>query len=114
MNFSPASLSGVWLIELDRRTDARGFFCRTYCEREFAAHGLNTHWPQGNLTRTHQRGMIRGLHYQADPKPEIKLVRCSAGTIFDVVVDLRPGSPTYGRAEPFELSAENGRQLYVP
>ena len=114
MKFLPASLPGVWLIEMDLRTDARGFFSRTYCEKEFAAHGLNTRWPQGNLTRTSQRGMIRGLHYQAEPKPEMKLVRCSAGTICDVVVDIRAGSPTYGRAEKFELTGDNGRQLYIP
>ena len=114
MKFLPTSLTGVWLIELDLRADARGFFSRTYCEQEFAAHGLNTHWPQGNLTRTHQSGMIRGLHYQAEPKPEIKLVRCSAGAICDVVVDIRAGSPTYGRWEKFELTSDNGRQLYIP
>ena len=86
MKFSPTSLPGVWLLELEPRVDERGFFARTYCEREFAAHGLNTHWPQGNLTRTLHRGMIRGLHWQAEPKPEIKLVRCAVGAIWDVVV----------------------------
>ena len=114
MKFSHTSLPGVWLIEMELRADARGFFSRTYCEKEFAAHGLNTRWPQCNLTRTNQRGMIRGLHYQAESKPEIKLVRCSAGAICDVVVDIRAGSPTYGRWEKFELTSENGRQLYIP
>ncbi len=114
MKFSPTSLPGVWLIEMELRPDARGFFTRTYCEREFATHGLNTRWPQCNLTRTHQRGLIRGLHYQSEPKPEIKLIRCSAGAICDVVVDLRAGSPTYGRWEKFELTGDNGRELYVP
>ena len=115
MKFSPALLlSDVWLIELELRADPRGCFSRTYCEREFAAQGLHTRWPQCNLTRTRQRGMIRGLHFQTEPMPEIKLVRCSAGAICDVVVDLRAGSPTYGRWEQFELTGDNGRQLYIP
>ena len=114
MRFIPSSLSGVWLIELEPRSDDRGFFARTYCEQEFAAHGLGTRWPQTNLTRTLRRGVVRGMHWQADPRPEVKLVRCSAGAIWDVVVDVRPTSPTYGRWEAFELTADNGRQLYIP
>lgn len=114
MRFTPAKLDGVWLIEPEPRTDERGFFARTCCEQEFAAHGLNTRWPQGNLTHTVRRGMIRGLHWQAEPKPEVKLVRCSAGAIWDVVVDVRRDSTTFGHWESFELSAENGHQLYIP
>lgn len=102
------------MIELEPRVDERGFLARTYCEQEFGARGLNTHWPQCNLTLTKKRGFIRGLHYQADPKPEIKLIRCAAGAIFDVVADLRPGSATYSRWEGFELTGQNLRQLYVP
>jgi dTDP-4-dehydrorhamnose 3,5-epimerase len=114
MKFSSASLPGVWLVELELREDARGFLARTYCEQEFGAHGLNTRWPQCNLTLTHERGMIRGMHFQADPKPEIKLIRCAAGAILDVLVDVRRDSPSFGRWEGFELSAANRRQLYVP
>lgn len=114
MKFSPAQLSGVWLIELELRSDERGWFARTWCEQEFAAHGLNTRWPQGNLTRTLRRGMVRGMHWQAEPRPEVKLVRCSVGAIWDVVVDVRLASPTFGRWEAFELTADNGHQLYVP
>ena len=114
MRFTPASLEGVWLIELEPRVDERGFFARTFCEREFAAHGLNTRWPQANLTRTRQRGMIRGMHWQAEPTPEIKLVRCAVGAIWDVVVDVRRTSPTFGQWTAYELTAENGRQLYIP
>jgi dTDP-4-dehydrorhamnose 3,5-epimerase len=114
MRFIPAQLSGVWLIELELRSDERGWFTRTWCEQEFAAHGLNTRWPQGNLTRTLHRGMIRGMHWQAEPRPEVKLVRCAAGAIWDVVVDVRRDSPTFGRWEAFELTADNGRQLYIP
>lgn len=114
MKFKPTSLAGAWLIELELREDERGFLARTYCEREFVDQGLNIHWPQGNLTLTKKRGFLRGMHYQADPKPEIKLIRCAAGVIYDVLVDLRPESATFGKWEAFELSAKNHRQLYVP
>jgi dTDP-4-dehydrorhamnose 3,5-epimerase len=114
MVIRPAKLSGVFLVELELKSDIRGFFARTYCEREFAAAGLNTRWPQANLTRSDRRGTIRGLHWQADPRPEIKLVRCAAGAIWDVVVDVRPSSPTFGRWESFELSADNRLQVYIP
>ena len=114
MKFSRTSLPGLWLIELELREDERGFLARTFCEHEFAQQGLNTHWPQCNLTLTKKRGMIRGMHFQAEPKPEIKLIRCAAGKIFDVLVDVRRDSPTFGKWEGFELSAENRRQLYVP
>lgn len=114
MTFAPAKIPGVWVIHLELKEDTRGFFARTWCEREFGAHGLNTHWPQGNLTRTLRRGMIRGMHWQAEPHPEIKLIRCSRGAIWDVLVDVRPESPTYGTWEAYELTGENHRQLYVP
>jgi dTDP-4-dehydrorhamnose 3,5-epimerase len=114
MKFSPTMLDGLWLIELELREDERGFLARTYCEREFAAQGLNTRWPQCNLTLTKKRGMIRGMHFQAEPKQEIKLIRCVAGAIFDVLVDVRRGSSTFGKWEGFELSAQNRRMLYVP
>jgi dTDP-4-dehydrorhamnose 3,5-epimerase len=114
MIFTPAKLAGLWTIDLERREDERGFLARTYCDREFAEHGLNTRWPQCNLTLTCKRGFLRGLHYQADPHPEIKLIRCSAGAIFDVLVDVRRGSPTFGQWQGFELTADNARILYVP
>jgi dTDP-4-dehydrorhamnose 3,5-epimerase len=114
MKFTPTSLAGVWLVELELREDERGFLARTYCDHEFAAHGLNACWPQCNLTLTRQRGMIRGMHFQRDPKPEIKLVRCAAGAIYDVLVDVRRNSPTFGNWEGFELTGANRRQLYVP
>ncbi len=114
MIFTPAQLPGLWIIDLEKREDERGFLARTYCEREFAAHGLNTRWPQCNLTLTRRRGCLRGLHFQADPHPEIKLIRCAAGVIFDVLVDVRRGSPTFGQWQAFELSAASGRMLYVP
>ena len=114
MIFTQTSLSGVWLIDLEPHVDERGFLVRTYCEREFADHGLNTEWPQSNLTLTRRRGMLRGLHYQAEPRPEIKLIRCNAGAVFDVVVDIQPDSPTFGRWAGFELNEKNQRSLYIP
>jgi dTDP-4-dehydrorhamnose 3,5-epimerase len=114
MKFLRTKLEGLWLIELELREDERGFLARIYCEREFAARGFNTRWPQGNLTLTKKRGMIRGMHYQAHPKPEFKLIRCEAGAIFDVLVDVRRDSPTFGKWEAFELTAQKRRSLFVP
>jgi len=114
MTFLKTTLPGVWLIELDLRQDERGLLGRTYCETQFADHGLNTRWPQCNLTLTKKRSMIRGMHFQDEPKPEIKLIRCAAGAVFDVLVDVRRDSPSFGRWESFELTGENHRTLYVP
>jgi dTDP-4-dehydrorhamnose 3,5-epimerase len=114
MRFSKANLQGIWIIDLELREDERGFLGRTFCEREFAEHGLVTRWPQCNLTLTKTRGMVRGMHYQAEPKPEIKLVRCAVGNVYDVVVDIRRGSPTFGKWEAFDLTSENRRMIYVP
>jgi dTDP-4-dehydrorhamnose 3,5-epimerase len=114
MKFNTTALAGVWLIDLELREDERGFLARTYCEVEFSDHGLNTHWPQCNLTLTRRQGAIRGMHFQAEPKPEVKLIRCASGEIFDVLVDVRSGSPTRGQWQGFKLTAENHRMLYVP
>lgn len=114
MQFQPTALRDVWRILLEPRADERGHFVRTYCEQEFAAHGLNTRWVQCNTTLTRHRGMLRGLHYQADPHPETKLIRCVSGAVFDVLVDVRPLSPTFGKWEAFELRADRPEQLYVP
>jgi dTDP-4-dehydrorhamnose 3,5-epimerase len=114
MRFRETKLKGVWIVEMELRSDERGFFARSYCENEFENHRLNTAWPQCNVTVTHKRGMIRGLHFQADPKPEIKLVRCDAGAILDVVVDVRSDSPTFGKWEAFELRSAEFKTLYIP
>jgi dTDP-4-dehydrorhamnose 3,5-epimerase len=114
MKFSKTSLAGLWVIDLELREDDRGFLARTFCENEFSANGLNTRWPQCNLTLTKNRGMIRGMHFQLSPRAEIKLVRCAAGAIFDVAVDVRPNSPTFGKWEGFELNSQNRRMLYIP
>ena len=115
MKFRPVEeLPGVWLVELEPREDERGFLTRTYCDEEFAAHGLVTAWPQCNLTLTRAKGTVRGMHFQAEPRPEIKLIRCAAGAIFDVLVDVREESESRGSWQGFELTARNNLQLYVP
>lgn len=114
MKFHSTSLPGVWLIELEPRTDERGYLARTYCETEFAAHGLNTRWVQSTTTLTQGRGTLRGLHYQAAPRGEAKLIRCLSGGILDVLLDVRSDSPTFGRWESFELDDRKLCELYVP
>lgn len=114
MKFQETGLEGLILIEPVASADARGYFLRTYCEDSFAARSLNTVWPQTNLSYTARRGTLRGLHFQKDPAPEIKLVQCMTGRILDVIVDLRKGSATYGQWVSFELSEDNHRMLYVP
>jgi dTDP-4-dehydrorhamnose 3,5-epimerase len=114
MRFHKTALSGAWLIEPEPQVDERGSFARTFCSREFAGHGLVTHFVQCSTSLTRRRGTIRGLHYQRAPAVEAKLVRCTAGAIYDVVVDLRPDSPTFRQHLAVELSAANGHALYVP
>jgi dTDP-4-dehydrorhamnose 3,5-epimerase len=114
MNFQVTRLDGAVVIELERYRDERGFFARTFCEREFAEHGLPTRFPQCSLSRNEHASTLRGMHYQAAPHGEGKLVRCTAGAIYDVVVDLRPGSATRFEWIGIELSADNGRALFVP
>lgn len=115
MRFTAAAkLPGVWRIGLEKREDSRGFFARTFCEQEFAAHGLVARYPQSNLTYTARRGTLRGMHFQLPPKPETKVVWCLRGQVYDVLLDLRPDSPEYLKHESFELSGENRDALYVP
>jgi dTDP-4-dehydrorhamnose 3,5-epimerase len=114
MRFLPTDLEGAVLIEPERRSDERGFFARIFCEEEFAAAGLETHFPQANASGNPRAGTLRGLHYQRPPHAEIKVIRCPRGAIFDVILDLRPGSPSHGRWQGFTLSAANGHMLYVP
>ena len=113
MKFSPTKLSGVWLVDLERREDERGFFARSWCQAEFERHGLNPRLVQCNVSFNRKRGTLRGMHYQVAPHAEAKLVRCTRGAIFDVAVDLRPESPTYRHWVGVELTAENGRALYI-
>lgn len=114
MIFTAIPLAGAFVIGLERLEDDRGFFARSFCEREFADHGLNPRVVQCNVSYNRKRGMLRGLHYQAAPYPEAKLVRCTGGAIWDVVVDIRPESATYRCWHAEELSADNRRALYVP
>lgn len=114
MRFSHTELADARLIAGDPFRDERGFFVRTFCEREFAGEGLVSRYVQNSLSHTARRGSLRGMHFQSQPAAETKIVRCMRGAIFDVIVDLRPHSKTYRRWQGFELSAENGRQLYIP
>jgi dTDP-4-dehydrorhamnose 3,5-epimerase len=114
VHFEDLGLPGAYRIELERHEDERGFFARAFCEREFAAHGLVTRYPQCNLSGNRRRGTLRGMHYQAAPHREAKVVRCVAGAIHDVIVDLREGSPTRLHWRAVDLSAESGAALYIP
>jgi len=114
VQFHPTALYDVWLILLEPLPDNRGFFARTFCGEEFAAHGLETSYPQHSISYSARRGTLRGMHYQRDPHSEVKLVRCVNGAIWDVIIDIRPGSPTYRKWQGFELSGVNGHQLYIP
>jgi len=113
MIFTELALKAAYLIEPERLEDSRGFFARTFCAREFAARGLNPAVSQCNVSYNHRCGTLRGLHYQAAPHEEAKLVRCTAGAVFDVIVDIRPSSPTFKQWLAVELSADNRRMLYV-
>lgn len=114
MAFTSLGLPGVWLVEPDLRSDSRGFFGRLFCEDTFAAHGLPSRWPQMNNALTRDRYTLRGLHLQVAPHGEDKLVRCVRGSMWDVVVDVRPESPTYGQWRSAELTAENRCMMLLP
>jgi dTDP-4-dehydrorhamnose 3,5-epimerase len=114
MLFKEINLSGVYLIELERLEDERGFFARTYCEQEFSAHGIPFHFVQCNISFNKHKGTLRGMHYQAAPYEEPKLVRCTMGAIYDVIIDIRPESPSFKRWGAYELTSENRLMLYIP
>ena len=114
MIFTETPLAGAFVIALEPREDERGFFARAFCKNELAEHGLPNEIVQANLSFNHRRGTLRGMHMQAPPHGEDKMVRCIAGAIWDAIVDLRPGSPTYLKWFGVELSAANRLMLYVP
>jgi dTDP-4-dehydrorhamnose 3,5-epimerase len=114
LGFSSSGFCDAWRIELERRVDERGFFARALCIEEFAAHGLPTRWPQANISYNVRAGTLRGLHFQREPSLEAKLVRCVHGAIFDVIVDLRAGSPFFGKWQGLELNAANRSMLFIP
>jgi dTDP-4-dehydrorhamnose 3,5-epimerase len=114
LRFHATPVHGAWLIEGVRRGDDRGHFARMFCATEFGGQGLETQFAQVNTSLSRQRHTLRGMHYQLPPSAEVKLVRCTAGSLFDVVLDLRPDSPSFARWFGAELTAANGRMLYVP
>ncbi len=114
MIFTETKLKGVCIIEPERLEDERGFFARTFCAKEFEARGLNPRMVQCSISFNKKKGTLRGMHYQAEPHAEDKVVRCTAGAIYDVAVDLRPESPTFKQWVAAELSASNRKMLYIP
>src|SRR5262249_49465628 len=114
MRFTETSLVDTWVIDPDPIQDVRGRFMRAWCALEFAQHGIHFTPIQANVGFSIHKGTVRGMHFQEEPNLEAKLVRCTRGAIFDVALDLRPQSPTYGKWYGVKLSAENGRMLYVP
>lgn len=114
MIFIETKLKGAYIIDIEPIEDERGFFARSWCRKEFAAHGLNPDLVQCNISYNKKKGTLRGMHYQAAPHEEAKLVRCTRGSIYDVIVDLREGSETLRQWVGFELSQENRRLLYIP
>jgi dTDP-4-dehydrorhamnose 3,5-epimerase len=112
--FTETELSGAFIIEAERLEDERGFFARTWCQREFEAHGINAQLAQCNVSFNKKKGTLRGMHYQTAPHEEAKLVRCTMGAIFDVIIDLRRQSPTFKKWVAVELNERNRRMLYIP
>jgi dTDP-4-dehydrorhamnose 3,5-epimerase len=114
MLFTKTRLSGAWIIDLEPRQDTRGFFSRAFCRKEFLAQGIDFEAVQANVAVTYRKGTVRGLHYQVPPSTELKLMRCTKGAIFDVMVDMDPRAHTYLQYLGTELSAENRQALLVP
>ena len=113
MIFKETKLKGAILVEIDRTEDERGFFARSFCAVEFKRHGLNPHIAQCNISYNEKKGTLRGMHYQVAPHEEVKLVRCTMGAIYDVIIDLRPDSSTFKQWIWVELTRENHQMLYV-
>jgi len=114
MRFLPTKLQGAFIIDPEKKDDERGFFARTWCQREFDEHGLNPRLAQCNISFNKKKGTLRGMHYQIAPFAEAKLVRCTRGSIYDVIIDLRPESPTWKQHLSVKLIGEDYRMLYVP
>lgn len=114
MVFTETKLKGAYLIELETKTDERGFFARAWCQKEFQAHDLVSHFVQCNVSWNKIKGTLRGMHRQVAPHEESKLIRCTRGAIYDVMLDLRRDSPTFGKWQGFELTEENHKSLFVP
>ena len=114
MKFTETKLKGAYVIEVEPIADERGFFARSWCQKEFAEHGLNPNLVQCNISFNLKKGTLRGMHYQAKPYQEAKLIRCTRGAIYQVVIDIRPDSVTFKQWVAVELTAENRKMLYVP
>ncbi len=114
MIFAETKLKGAFIIHLEKLEDERGFFARTWCKREIEAHGLNPNLVQCNISFNKKRGTLRGMHHQVPPHEEAKLVRCTMGAIYDVIIDLRPNSPTFKEWFSLELTAKNRKMIYIP
>jgi dTDP-4-dehydrorhamnose 3,5-epimerase len=114
VKFVETRIKGAFIVDIERLEDARGFFARSWCQREAGAYGLSPQWLQCNISFNKEKGTLRGMHYQGAPFEEAKLVRCTRGKIYDVLIDLRPESPTFKQWFGTELSAENRRMLYIP
>ena len=114
MIFTETKLKGAYVIEIEKLKDNRGFFARAWCQNEFKAHGLTSRVVQVNVSSNKKKGTLRGMHYQLSPYEETKLIRCTRGAIYDVIIDLRPSSPTYAQWIGVELTEENYKMLYVP
>lgn len=114
MIFSETKLQGSFVLDLEKKEDKRGFFSRTYCEKEFETNGLISHFVQGNMSNNISKNTLRGMHYQTDGAEEVKLVRCTKGALLDVILDIRKESLTFGQYFMIELTEENGKQLYIP
>jgi dTDP-4-dehydrorhamnose 3,5-epimerase len=112
--FVPTTLRGAFVVEPQRRFDERGYFARTWCRREFASAGLHPDFVQSSISKSLRKRTLRGMHWQATPHEEVKLVRCTRGAVWDAIIDLRPASPTYLKHFAVELTAESGRALYIP
>jgi dTDP-4-dehydrorhamnose 3,5-epimerase len=114
MIFTETDLKGAFVIDLELKHDHRGFFARSFCAQDFEAHGLKPTVAQCNLSFNHKKGTLRGMHYQISPAAETKLVRCTKGAIYDVIIDMRPESPTFLQHFGIELTEDNRRALYIP
>lgn len=114
MKFTPLPLNGAYIIELDKHIDERGYFARIFCKQEFAIYDLVTDFVQMSTSFNKNKGQIRGMHYQEEPYAETKIVRCTSGSIYDVMIDLRKDSPTYNQWYGEILSADNGKMFYIP
>jgi dTDP-4-dehydrorhamnose 3,5-epimerase len=114
MIFTETRLEGVFILDIERLEDERGFFARSWCEREFINNQIKTRWVQANISFNLKKGTLRGMHYQASPYEEDKLVRCTRGMIYDVIADLRSNADTYKQWLAVKLSAENRRMVYIP